>query len=94
MNKALNLGSKSFVETGKGIGIIAPLSHKRKSEIVSLGYSLGVDFSQTWSCYKGEDLACSVCDSCRIRLEGFREAGRTDPIDYRKVLTGETGYAG
>jgi len=44
---------------------------------------LGVELSHTWSCYKEEEEACGVCDSCRLRLRGFEEAGVTDPIAYQ-----------
>jgi 7-cyano-7-deazaguanine synthase len=42
-----------------------------------------VPFEKTWSCYQAEDEACGVCESCRLRLRGFAEAGATDPIRYR-----------
>ena len=55
-----------------------------KRQIIEKGTELGVDFSLTHSCYDptAESLACGECDSCRIRLEGFREAGLPDPIAY------------
>jgi 7-cyano-7-deazaguanine synthase len=73
--EAANLGIKR-----KGIEIVAPLLEKRKSEIIRLGASLGVDFKDTWSCYQGKRLPCGVCDSCRYRARGFREAGLKDPL--------------
>lgn len=82
MEEALNYASKTFVETGKGIGIITPLMYKRKWEIVKLGVKLGVPFELTTSCYAGRDKACGVCDSCRIRLRAFEEAGMKDPLEY------------
>ena len=84
MNKALNLASKRYVETGRGIGIVTPLMHKRKSEIVQLGVKLGVPFGLTTSCYFGGERACGVCDACRIRLEAFRKVGIGDPIPYKE----------
>ncbi|GAB4431086.1 MAG: 7-cyano-7-deazaguanine synthase QueC [bacterium] len=65
------------------IKIVAPLLHKSKAEIVKLGIHLGVPFEHTWSCYKDEDEACGVCDSCRLRLKGFKEAGVKDPLSYK-----------
>ncbi len=62
--------------------IFAPLLHKRKKEIVSEGIKRGVDLSMTWSCYQNEHIACGVCDSCRLRLKGFEEAGAKDKIAY------------
>ena len=85
INKALNLASKRFVETGRGIGIIAPLMYLSKKEIVLKGLELGVDFSLTTSCYQGRERACGYCDSCRIRLLAFRDAGIADPIEYEEV---------
>jgi 7-cyano-7-deazaguanine synthase len=55
----------------KGIKIIAPLLYKTKDQIVRLGRRLGVDFSRTWSCYKGGRTPCGVCDACRLRAKGF-----------------------
>ncbi len=85
MQRALNLASKRFVETGEGIGITCPLMHKSKVEIIQIGMGLGVDFESTWSCYKGGDKACGVCDSCRIRLKAFEGAGLKDPLEYEDV---------
>ena len=82
MEKSLHLGSKKFVETGEGIGLITPLLNMKKADIVRQGLKLGVEFEDTWSCYKGLDLACGVCDSCRIRLQAFKEARIKDPIKY------------
>ena len=82
IQKALNLASKVFVETGKGTGIVTPLMYKHKWEIITMGQNLGVDFGLTWSCYKSEEKACGLCSSCRIRLAGFNEAGLVDPLDY------------
>jgi 7-cyano-7-deazaguanine synthase len=64
------------------IRIAHPVIDKSKAEIVRLGKELGVPFELTWSCYQAERLACGVCESCRLRLKGFREAGVADPIPY------------
>lgn len=77
---AINKGTKP--ETN--IEIVTPILHKKKSDIVKIGMHLGVPFHLTWSCYKNEDLACGVCDSCLLRLKGFEEAGIEDPIKYKK----------
>ena len=60
----------------------APLIHLQKSEIVQTGLELGAPLHLSWSCYQAEDLACGHCDSCLLRLQGFREAGSPDPILY------------
>ncbi|MBX3473592.1 MAG: 7-cyano-7-deazaguanine synthase QueC [Planctomycetes bacterium] len=77
-----NLGTKAGVE-GEPFRIRAPLSNLRKSEIIGLGISLGVDYALTHSCYDPTGtLACGRCDSCRIRLKGFSDAGLKDPAQY------------
>jgi 7-cyano-7-deazaguanine synthase len=64
------------------IALEAPLINKTKAEIVQLGARLGSPLHLTWSCYTSETLACGVCDSCLLRLRGFRQAGLRDPIQY------------
>ncbi len=73
-----NQGTKKDTQ----IKIYAPLLHKYKKEIVSEGLRRGIDLSLTWSCYQNEQIACGVCDSCRLRLKGFAEAGVEDKIAY------------
>jgi len=63
--------------------IVTPLIDLSKAEIVRRGLRLGVPLEKTWSCYQAEDRACGACESCRLRLRGFREAGSTDPLPYR-----------
>ena len=67
---------------GSGIMVEAPLLHLRKGAIVRLGVELGAPLASTWSCYSGIERACGRCESCRLRLRGFAEAGREDPIPY------------
>jgi 7-cyano-7-deazaguanine synthase len=78
-----NVATKAGVE-GARFRIHAPLLAMSKAQIIETGTELGVDFSLTHSCYDPTDdaLACGQCDSCRIRLAGFRQAGRRDPIAY------------
>jgi 7-cyano-7-deazaguanine synthase len=64
------------------IEIVTPVIAMRKSEIVRRGMELRAPLERTWSCYQFEDEACGVCDSCRLRLLAFSEAGVTDPIAY------------
>jgi len=77
------LATKAGVEGGE-MTIHTPLIDLTKSEIIQTGMGLGVDFSMTVSCYQadGEGQACGVCDSCRIRKEGFSAAGIPDPTRY------------
>ena len=65
------------------IEIITPVIKMRKSEIVRRGLELGAPLASTWSCYQFEDAACGTCDSCRLRLKAFAEAGVPDPLAYR-----------
>jgi 7-cyano-7-deazaguanine synthase len=65
------------------IRISTPIIHLRKSEIVKKGIELGAPLHLSWSCYRAEDAACGTCDSCALRLRGFREAGEIDPIGYK-----------
>jgi 7-cyano-7-deazaguanine synthase len=78
-----NVATKAGVE-GTRFKIHAPLISMSKAEIIRKGMELGVDFSLTHSCYDpgAGGVACGECDSCRLRLEGFRAAGFVDPIRY------------
>ena len=77
------LGTKRGVE-GDLIEIRTPLIALSKADIVRKGEELGVPWALTWSCYQGEEKACGVCDSCQLRLKGFREAGVKDPLLYAR----------
>ena len=81
--KLANLATKAGVEQGN-FRVHAPLISLTKAEIIRLGTGLGVNYSQTISCYQAtaEGLACGRCDSCRLRREGFRAAGIPDPTQY------------
>jgi len=78
-----DLATRAGVE-GKGPHIRSPLIDMTKAEIIRLGQSLGVDYSLTTSCYDPDShgRACGRCDSCKLRLKGFSEAGVSDPIRY------------
>lgn len=79
-----NLATKAGAE-GDWYHIHAPLIELSKAEIIRLGTSLGVDFGLTVSCYQPDDdgAACGRCDSCRLRAQGFDDAGVEDPTRYR-----------
>ncbi|MDJ0800543.1 MAG: 7-cyano-7-deazaguanine synthase QueC [Calothrix sp. MO_167.B12] len=81
MQEVFRLGTKQGRE-GKPIEIHSPLIDLKKTEIIQLGNKLGVPWELTWSCYAGGDVACGVCDSCRLRLAAFAELGLQDPIPY------------
>jgi 7-cyano-7-deazaguanine synthase len=78
------LATKAGVEGRARVKIHTPLSRLSKAEIIRLAQTLGVDFSLTHSCYDPDENGrpCGLCDSCRLRLKGFREAGFQDPLDY------------
>jgi len=82
MQNAINLGTKEETR----IEIKMPLVHLKKSQIVAEAINRNVPLELTWSCYKNEERACGVCDSCRLRLNGFKEAGIPDPIPYERVI--------
>jgi 7-cyano-7-deazaguanine synthase len=79
MERAINLGTKDETK----LKIKRPLVDMKKSQIVQKAIELGVKLEYTWSCYQDESEACGVCDSCRLRLKGFKEAGVKDPIKYK-----------
>lgn len=78
MTQTIALGTKDDTH----IEIITPVIHKTKAEIVRIGQSLNAPFEISWSCYQNNDKACGVCDSCKLRLKAFHEAGLVDPIPY------------
>jgi 7-cyano-7-deazaguanine synthase len=78
MESAMNQGTKEETK----LNIITPLVHMTKEQIVKKSLELNIPLHYTWSCYKNEDKACGVCDSCRLRLKGFKEAGSKDQIPY------------
>ncbi|WP_303783923.1 7-cyano-7-deazaguanine synthase QueC [Azovibrio restrictus] len=79
-----NLATRAGVE-GHRLTLHTPLMTLSKARIIQLGQQLGVDYSLTVSCYQADELgrACGVCDSCRLRREGFAAAGVADPTPYR-----------
>ena len=82
--KMASLATKAGVEGRMRLKIHSPLIAMTKAEIIKTGLQLGVDYSLTHSCYDptAEGLACGKCDSCRLRLKGFAEAGVRDPLRY------------
>ncbi len=84
--KMANLATAAAVEKKGSYLIHTPIIEMTKAQIILRGRQLGVDFSLTHSCYDPDTSgrACGRCDSCRLRLTGFSEAGLTDPIEYGK----------
>lgn len=64
------------------VHVVAPFLHSDKSEILAKGLALGLDYSQTWTCYNGRERACGRCGSCVERLEAFAAHDKKDPIPY------------
>ena len=79
INTTINQGSKPETK----ITIKTPLIHLSKAQIVEKSLKTNVPLKLTWSCYSNENEACGVCDSCRLRLNGFKKAGVKDPIKYK-----------
>ena len=81
MQNAMNQGTKEETK----LDILTPLVHLSKAQIVQKSIDLNVPLHLTWSCYANEDKACGVCDSCRLRLNGFKVANQTDKIEYETL---------
>jgi 7-cyano-7-deazaguanine synthase len=82
VERAANIGTKAGAQDGVKFQIHAPLLFLNKAAIIKRGLELGVDYAETWSCYEGGAVACGECDSCKLRVNGFRECGIKDPIAY------------
>ena len=76
MSDAIRLGTYAEVQ------LLRPFIHFSKAQIAARGHELGVDFAQTWSCYKGQDIHCGTCGTCVERREAFELAGLPDPPVY------------
>jgi 7-cyano-7-deazaguanine synthase len=85
--KMANLATKAGVEGRQALKIHTPLIALSKAEIIRRGIELGVDYGLTSSCYDPSAIGepCGECDSCLLRLKGFRESGIDDPLNYRHV---------
>jgi len=85
MENAINQGTVCAVVQGKKIKVQAPFMYMTKTQEIELGMKLGVDYSDTWTCYNGGELPCGTCDSCLLRIKAFKEAGLEDPLKYKEV---------
>ncbi|MGH8064063.1 MAG: 7-cyano-7-deazaguanine synthase QueC [Candidatus Entotheonellia bacterium] len=84
-----NLATKAAVEGQQRLRLHTPLIHLSKAQIIQRGLELGVDYGLTHSCYdpSPDGSSCGQCDSCLLRLKGFKEAGVADPIVYRLMTS-------
>lgn len=76
MNAVLSLNRR------QAVGLQAPFIRMSKRDIIETGHTLGVDYSHTWTCYRGKSKACGTCPACGERLAAFRRLGLCDPLDY------------
>ena len=81
-NKMIKYGTKNNFN----IKIETPLINLSKKDIVLKSIRMKSPLQLTWSCYKSNDAACGECDSCALRLRGFKRAGKIDPIKYKKII--------
>lgn len=80
---AIRLGTDPMdAEDNPAVQLLRPFIAMRKEDIAARGHELGVNFAQTWSCYKGGDIHCGKCSTCVERREAFQLAGIPDPTDY------------
>ncbi|MHC4271360.1 MAG: 7-cyano-7-deazaguanine synthase QueC [Planctomycetota bacterium] len=86
-SKTANLATAAGIQNKGKFIIHAPIINMSKGEIISTGTDLGVDYSLTHSCYDPDEqgISCGKCDSCRLRLKGFSQAGVQDPIQYKRT---------
>ncbi len=85
-NRLIELGTRPETK----IEIVTPIITYDKGMVVKKGVELKAPLHLTWSCYKDQELACGKCDSCLLRLKGFKQAGIIDPIPYRDIQNAET----
>lgn len=83
LEATLHIANEGFIHPQ--FQIFAPFVSLPKSDIVRIGTSHGVDFSQTWSCYKGGETHCGKCGTCTERIEAFQLAGVEDPTKYEEI---------
>ena len=84
--KAINQLVRVGTRPDSQIVVETPLLHLKKPQIVQKGMALGAPLHLSWSCYKNEDRACGTCQSCRLRLGAFKEAGYIDPVPYEAEI--------
>ena len=86
-NHLARYATRRGYQDNKPIQVYAPIINKSKASVVALASELQAPIDLTWSCYAGGELACGRCDSCRIRLDAFKENHLTDPIEYEEAAS-------
>lgn len=81
IDKAFRIGNQGFAH--EDFRMIAPFMYSTKADIAKIGKQLGIDYSKTWSCYKGGKIHCGRCGTCFERREAFMLAGVKDPTQYK-----------
>lgn len=76
------MNAVSLIANYQPVRIEVPFLHNNKAEILAAGLAMGLDYSQTWTCYNGRDKACGKCGACIERLEAFAANQQTDPLPY------------
>ncbi|MEM0909645.1 MAG: 7-cyano-7-deazaguanine synthase, partial [Pseudomonadota bacterium] len=76
------MNSVCAIANYQAVEIRAPYLHKNKIDILADGIAMGLDYSQTWTCYNGRDKACGKCGACQERLEAFKLNGLDEPLEY------------
>lgn len=79
------LNDVSRIANYQAVEVIAPYIDMDKTSIIARGSQIGVDYSKTWTCYKGLEKACGQCGSCQERLEAFENNGLVDPVEYENL---------
>jgi 7-cyano-7-deazaguanine synthase len=90
LNELMKITSKVGIQYNIEMKIETPLLQMTKKEIAELGLKLKAPLDQTWSCYVGGEVPCQECDSCKLRANGFKELGVSDPLIARLQKEGKT----
>lgn len=78
----LKMNDVAAIANYQAVEIYSPYLHVSKSDILTDGITMGLDYSQTWTCYNGREKACGKCGACQERLEAFKDNQQTDPLSY------------
>lgn len=85
-----SMAAAIYIGTYRTVRLQAPLTYASKAQTVAWGKALNTPYHLTWSCYKGEELHCGICPTCRARKEAFKTAGVIDPTEYADIKDSKT----